>query len=155
MALPQYPLNLTAEETRLSLCLSNPLVHSTALLSRSHLDALGGYSDSISEDYDLWLRTVNSGGKMARLGIPLIGYRFHAKQLSQTQEFRRDYAHHPSLRNELAMLRSAVSSELQLEAGCSNLDDKIRRKLYASKPLLKLEHYGLPPILRSWKNKIK
>jgi glycosyltransferase involved in cell wall biosynthesis len=59
--------------------------HSTAMLRRSAIDAVGGYRSEFihSEDLDLWLRLAETG-KLANLPEPVLFYRLHEKSVSQT-----------------------------------------------------------------------
>ncbi len=150
--LPQYPITLNHRITRIALSIANPLVHSTGLFRRKSILDLGGYSDSVSEDYELWLRLVNNGRKIGRLGTPLAAYRFHEKQLSQNPEFQNQALKHPALREQLLILRQDLSEEILGGYTEADFVDEMKSVLYVLKPSLRLEHYGLPPFLRRWKN---
>lgn len=154
--LPQYPIALSPEQVELALCLANPLVHSTMFGRKSSIRKVGGYSDSLSEDFDLWLRMVASGMRLRRLAIPLICYRFHAKQASQAEGFNQVVASHPTLQKSKHKALEAVAKRHRLEKlSPTSLDMELRSKLYNSRPLLRFEHAGLPEPLRRWKNRRK
>lgn len=154
--LPQYPIALSNEETELALCLSNPLVHSTMFGRKTSVKKAGGYSDSLSEDYDLWLRMIASGMRLRRVAIPLICYRFHVNQASQAEGFNEVVASNPTLRDSRRKALAAVANKHGFDnSSPTSLERELRSKLYDSRPLLRLEHAGLPEPLRRWKNRSK
>ena len=154
--LPQYPVSLTHEQVELSLCLGNPLVHSTMFGRTKTLLQVGGYSDSLSEDYDLWLRLVAHGATMRRLALPLILYRFHPNQASQADGFDELVASNPTLQVSKQRLVEMVARKNSLPAAeTQGLEDALRLKLYQAQPLMQLEHAGLPEPLKRWKNRKK
>jgi glycosyltransferase involved in cell wall biosynthesis len=59
-----------------------PAAHSTMMLRRSALDAVGGYDASRTTllDYDLWLRLAERGAVLARIDVPLGYHRLHPGQ---------------------------------------------------------------------------
>lgn len=154
--LPQYPIALSPRQVELALCLGNPLVHSTMFGRREAIREAGGYSDSLSEDYDLWLRMVAADMSLKRLAIPVILYRFHAGQASQVEGFNATVSSNPTLRESK---RKAVDSVLARNGlgSSKSLDSRaeLRSKLYESRPLMRLEHAGLPEPIRRWKNRKK
>lgn len=152
--LPQVPLTLSGESLRLALALSNPLVHSTALLRRSVIASIGGYSDAKSEDYDLWLRMELAGYKMFRTGLPLLCYRFHPLQVSQEANFMKNVMSDKTLSSSLFSLRSQLAkAEFGSPSWNDEIEARLRQRLYSLSPFLKVEHAGLPRFLRKWKNK--
>lgn len=70
-------------DIRRGLEISNCVIHPSVMIRRSALERLGGYDESITyaQDYDLWLRLVESG-KIANLPEPLLRYRIHSGQIS-------------------------------------------------------------------------
>ncbi|MBR5419123.1 glycosyltransferase [Candidatus Saccharibacteria bacterium] len=51
----------------------NPLNHMTVCLKKSAVERAGGYEDMpCMEDYWLWVRLYNTGGKLANIGKPLV-----------------------------------------------------------------------------------
>jgi hypothetical protein len=62
---------------------SNPICHSSVILRKDIVLALGGYRNAFvpSEDYDLWLR-MSERTKLANLHNVLLRYRVHGNQLS-------------------------------------------------------------------------
>lgn len=66
----------------------NPIVHSSAMLRRSALNAVGGYDGArrTHVDYDLWIRLAGAGWRLAVAQAPLV-----AKRLHQGQHFERGH----------------------------------------------------------------
>lgn len=53
-----------------------PLVHPSAMFRREVIRGLGGYADGdFPEDYDLWLRCVHAGRRLAKLNEVLLDWR--------------------------------------------------------------------------------
>lgn len=51
----------------------NPFNHMTVMFRKGKVRELGGYkSESLYEDYGLWVRLIQAGAKTANLGIPLV-----------------------------------------------------------------------------------
>jgi glycosyltransferase involved in cell wall biosynthesis len=65
----------------------NPLVHSSATFKKSALGAETAYRDSEAEEYDLWLRMLNSDLRLYRSALPVVLYRMHPNQASQQPGF--------------------------------------------------------------------
>lgn len=152
--LPQYPIALDSLGLRLALVERNPLVHGTAFIRRKVLIEAGGYSDSKSEDYELWLRLLNAGYSLKRIGLPLILYRFHPTQASQEPGFMQEVLSHPQLQNQLRILRDQVATDLGVGAAWSDAASAmVRSKLNELAPVYRLERAGLPEPLKRWKNK--
>jgi glycosyltransferase involved in cell wall biosynthesis len=85
--IPQVLRAITAERMPIECLGRNPLVHSSATFKRSVLIDVGLYRESEAEEYDLWLRMLNSGYKLYRSSVPAILYRFHKSQASQSPGF--------------------------------------------------------------------
>ncbi|WP_018862249.1 glycosyltransferase [Thioalkalivibrio sp. ALJ3] len=82
------PLRRVAEEHdalvgRLWAC---PFIHPSVMFRRDLIRGVGGYDASLRrrQDYELWFRVAQAGGRFANIGEPLIWYRFnrdtHKKQ---------------------------------------------------------------------------
>ncbi|WP_018140866.1 glycosyltransferase [Thioalkalivibrio sp. ALJ7] len=82
------PLRVVAEEhealmDRLWAC---PFIHPSVMFRRDLIRGVGGYDASLRrrQDYELWFRVAQAGGRFANIGEPLIWYRFnrdtHKKQ---------------------------------------------------------------------------
>ena len=72
----RHPVNWDA--IRLFLMFDNPFVHSSMLLRRDMVTAIGGYSENLErqppEDYELWSR-MSREGKLLNIGETLTAYR--------------------------------------------------------------------------------
>lgn len=95
---PELPLSISVEAMPLHLLIRNPLCHPSLTARRDALERTGGYRDVLAEDYDLWLRAVTRGLRLARSAVPLVGYRRHDRQMSAPAEFSVDAFHQPVLR---------------------------------------------------------
>ena|GEM_PF-1298431 len=64
------------------LLLFNPVIHSSVLMSRAAVVAVGGYCETLQDnlDYDLWVRLAASGYRLGLLNLPLVGKRIHPGQ---------------------------------------------------------------------------
>lgn len=61
----------TSRQIRLALAWGNPIVHTSVMMRRSALEAVGAYTDMQFEDYDLWIRMAESF-PLANLPDPLV-----------------------------------------------------------------------------------
>lgn len=84
------PAPVSPDQARLHLLLENPFAHPTLVARRSALDAIDGYRVTAVEDYDLWLRAAAAGQRLRKLRTPVLAYRRHAGQA--TQSWRSDTA---------------------------------------------------------------
>lgn len=85
---PDAPGHLDGPAVGLSLVLGNSLVHPTLFVRRSTLVRVGQYRDVRAEDYELWMRMVNAGARIARSAVPMILYRKHSGQISSSPRWR-------------------------------------------------------------------
>lgn len=113
--LPHLPIGVDNEQARWLLLLGNPFAHPTMIARKSALQTLGGYGNSISEDYDLWLRAAAAGFKFRRLKRHGLLYRIHPGQYTKQKNFESLVKGDPSLREARRAL------ELQLNEGRSDL----------------------------------
>jgi len=61
----------------------SPVAHPSAVLRRELLERLGGYREAgWPEDYDLWLRLLESGGRIAKVESLLYFWREHGDRLT-------------------------------------------------------------------------
>jgi hypothetical protein len=77
----RHPLD--DSQLRAAILRYNPICHSSVILRKEIVLALGGYRRTFepSEDYDLWLR-MSERSKLANLHNVLVRYRIHGNQLS-------------------------------------------------------------------------
>lgn len=81
---PSLPAGESApvRDVTASVAYGNSIVHSSVMMRRDALLAVGGYDASRSGqfDYDLWVRLVAAGYRLGFLEAPLAGKRFHDNQ---------------------------------------------------------------------------
>jgi glycosyltransferase involved in cell wall biosynthesis len=60
----------------------NPVTHSSALMRRSAVDAVGGYDNSLRThlDYDLWIRLAANRWRLGAVGPRMVAKRLHSGQ---------------------------------------------------------------------------
>jgi glycosyltransferase involved in cell wall biosynthesis len=86
----QYPTN--SDNCFLALFDSNPLVHPAVMMRKSAIQNLPYiYAEELNaaEDYDLWVR-MSTSFKIDNVAEPLLKYRLHAAQLSNTRRIEED-----------------------------------------------------------------
>lgn len=77
---------VTPEQIALNLWIESPLPHPTVMMRREVYDGVGGYRDlQWPEDYDLWLRMLRAGVRMAKISEPLVLWRDHPTRASRVQ----------------------------------------------------------------------
>jgi glycosyltransferase involved in cell wall biosynthesis len=69
---------------------ANPMVHSSVMMRRTVLEALGGYDErlSVAQDYDLWMRMAGVT-RLANISEPLVVRRLIARRVSVTRDTAR------------------------------------------------------------------
>jgi len=85
--LPQTPFSIKVNHSAKFLAIENPFVHPTMVARKSSILALGGYRDTVGEDYELWLRASLAGLKIAKLRGFGVLYRLHAGQMTSHSNF--------------------------------------------------------------------
>jgi hypothetical protein len=72
---------LTPDEHAHARFIESPLCHPSIVVRRSLLERIGGYREQDGpEDYELFLRAVSHGGRLAKLPEVLLSWRQHAGQ---------------------------------------------------------------------------
>jgi glycosyltransferase involved in cell wall biosynthesis len=85
---PNAPIPIRPEEFPSALLFHCPVYQSSFAARRSAFDAAGGYLPMrYGPDYELFLRLAHSGARMARLGRPLIAYRYSAGQVTRRKDY--------------------------------------------------------------------
>lgn len=79
---PQPCIRLQSNQITDLMVLANPFVHGSMTVRLSTINSLGGYSNTSSEDFDLWLRARMSGKKFVRVASYGLLYRNHPLQTS-------------------------------------------------------------------------
>jgi cellulose synthase/poly-beta-1,6-N-acetylglucosamine synthase-like glycosyltransferase len=87
----------------------NQFVHSSVMIRRSILVALGGYHEAAPrEDYELWLRISMIAG-IDNIPKPLVKYRIHSTQNSRASKSAKDLATaHQFIREQRAKLCASI-----------------------------------------------
>jgi glycosyltransferase involved in cell wall biosynthesis len=74
----------TPDAIRAALFVESPIAHPSAVVTRSALDAVGGYRDTGGpEDYDLWMRLLLRGYRAGKVGAVLLAWRDSPQRLSR------------------------------------------------------------------------
>jgi glycosyltransferase involved in cell wall biosynthesis len=75
----------SAADVERDLLVESPLVHPAAAIRRDALDRAGGWRDGpFPEDYDLWLRLAEAGGRLANVPRRLLDWRESPGRLTRT-----------------------------------------------------------------------
>lgn len=153
--LPQYPFSLDNHQARLALLVANPFVHSSMTGRLDAIRSVGGYSSSLSEDYDLWLRLAGTGFQLRRTGLPLVAYRFHSTQESQGDNFmERVWSSEKLVDSYLSFAKQVFPGQISNQTDEARIQSAKLAKdaLYEMKPSMRHEHAGLPQVMKRWKN---
>lgn len=127
---PYIPPAYEAEDTVVAFLKGCPWPIHAALVRRSVLDAVSGFSERYfsSMDYDLWLRILAHTGNIVRVPEVLAYYRWHGtgqisatrwKQILNAVQVRRDFVrHYPEMVKHLShkTLNTLVDGQLLSEA---------------------------------------
>lgn len=116
--LPHLPIGVDNEQARWLLWLGNPFAHPTMIARKSAIESLGGYRNSISEDYDLWVRAAAAGFKLRRLRRHGLLYRIHPGQHTQQKNFG------PLVKSDPLLREARRALELELNDGRSDSDEE-------------------------------
>ncbi len=85
---PNAPIPIHPDEFPSALLFHCPVYQQSSTARRSAVDRAGGYRPMrYGQDYELFLRLAESGAKMARLGIPVIAYRFSPSQVTRRADY--------------------------------------------------------------------
>ncbi|MGE4551253.1 MAG: glycosyltransferase [Opitutales bacterium] len=75
---------LLPEDLALSRFVESPLAHPSVVFRKELVESLGGYGEGVfPEDYELWLRWMESGVRMQKLPEALLKWRDHGERLSR------------------------------------------------------------------------
>ena len=78
---------LTSEDIDLYRFVESPFIHPSVMFRRELPEALGAYRDGdFPEDYELWLRWLEGGVRMAKIEGTLLGWRERAGRLTRTDQ---------------------------------------------------------------------
>lgn len=129
----------------------NPISHTSVIMRRKALEAVGGYNESRKNlfDWDLYIRLAASGHRIARLPVPLIAKRRHPNQFFESKR-RLNYVY-SSLRLQiqaifllgksmLSVLSLPVLFVYRLLPGNIRMAARRRLKLTLNSPPHQLKH---------------
>ncbi len=75
----------TSEEIQIERFVESPFAHPSVMFRRKLVGEHGGYRDgAFPEDYELWLRWMDAGVRMARIDFPVLRWNDPPKRLSRT-----------------------------------------------------------------------
>jgi glycosyltransferase involved in cell wall biosynthesis len=78
---------VSPEEHDRSIFVESPICHPSTMIRRNALDAVGGFRDGpFAEDYDLWLRFIAHGFRIAKVPRVLFRWRIHDKNVTVRDE---------------------------------------------------------------------
>ena len=101
----------TPADVARELLVESPLVHPAAAIRRAALERVGGWRDGpFPEDYDLWLRLAEGGGRLANLPEVLLDWRESPSRATR-RDPRYALARHVALK--AAFLRRTVLARAQ------------------------------------------
>ncbi|HVH43172.1 MAG TPA: glycosyltransferase [Labilithrix sp.] len=68
-----------------SMFVESPVCHPSTMIRRAALDSVGGFQEGpFAEDYDLWLRLVEAGWRIAKVPRVLFRWRIHGQNVTWT-----------------------------------------------------------------------
>lgn len=106
---PDIPGPIGTTAAPLHLATASCMCHPTLFARRSALQE-NYYRNVAAEDYDLWLRLVAEGLRVARDPLPAIKYRLHSAQVSQSKEWKDWRAADSADDESLSAYRDALST---------------------------------------------
>ncbi len=108
--IPHYPVALEPREFGAVALHQNPGFHPAALFRRSAFNEVGGYRESVAEDYDLWLRLLHAGKDIRRGLLPVTIYRHHEHQATASSDWEQRVSDDPLIREAKRQLEEGFSS---------------------------------------------
>ena len=126
---PGIPFELTSENSKIALCLYDPFVNSTMMARKTTLMDLSGYEETVSEDYELWVRAAISGIKLVKLNYYGAIYRVHDKQMTNDAIWKANLLNDSKLNNSLSRLRSTIApNSTDLNEQIKHIENLLRKK---------------------------
>jgi glycosyltransferase involved in cell wall biosynthesis len=126
--LPQFAYRIPTDLAPYFLQIVNPFVQSTMVANKKTLLDVGGYLDSISEDYELILRLARKKLRLERTSSYGVLYRVHPSQLSSQTNFQSKVDNDPLVQAGIENLRSQLKSE-DVEHGVGRSEVEIEKFL--------------------------
>jgi glycosyltransferase involved in cell wall biosynthesis len=87
LILGSVPYPTSAQKCKKRMFYQSPIPHPAVMFRKKEVIALGGYREQIPEDWDLWVRFIETS-KILNLNSPVINYRIHNGQLSRTSMYQ-------------------------------------------------------------------
>lgn len=112
--IPQFPYSLNPRTSLLASALRNPFVNSTSVFRKAAFTRTGGCSESIAEDYELFLRAQVQGFKFIVLRSFLVMYRVHKDTHTGQPNFKLRVARDELLNRAIRSHREFVSEKFGL-----------------------------------------
>jgi hypothetical protein len=104
---------VTPEAVARDLYVEAPLVHPAAAIRRDALERVGGWREGpFPEDYDLWLRLAEAGGRLTNLPATLLGWRESPGRATRTDP-RYALARHVALKAD-ALARGPLAGRTEV-----------------------------------------
>lgn len=119
------PSGIDPVDFGLHLLLTNPVAHSTLLARREAIEAVGGYRELPTEDYDLWLRMATNGARLRRLPLPGLAYRVHPGQITASAQWRRSSWLDPRIASAYAALSEQLLGTPARRITSLSVDDSL------------------------------
>jgi glycosyltransferase involved in cell wall biosynthesis len=126
--LPQFAYRIPPDLAPYFLQIVNPFVQSTMVANKKTLLDVGGYLDSLSEDYELILRLARKKLRLERTSSYGVLYRVHPSQLSSQTNFQSKVDNDPLVQAGIENLRSQLKSE-DVEHGVGRSEVEIEKFL--------------------------
>lgn len=120
----------------------NSLIHPSVMMRTEMIRKIGGYSENcmVAQDYDLWIRILESGGQLANLEEELIKLRVHENSVSQTKA-------QSQIQQAIQIQKRAIFHFLKIRV--SNRELEALRKFYQNNDLDSLIDRVLLKIFRA------
>ena len=147
-----YPVSLSADLAPSVLTYRNPFIHSTAVFRREAVIVGELYEDVLAEEYLLWVRMALRGVSLFRSPLPVIGYRLHRGQVSNSADFYQNSEKCPILNSERELLAKKIFGELRVEpCASSNKIDYLRQIVLSQSIGIRFEEQFLAALKRRLK----
>lgn len=139
--LPNYPVALGTLEFREISKFRNPGFHPASAFRKSLVEELGGYRNSLAEDYDLWLRALAAGHSFRRGLVPVLIYVHHEKQATASEGWEERVARDSKVIESMETLRDSFGLTSQEQRA-------VFSKLFLRQPIARLEFRDIEKKIR-------
>jgi glycosyltransferase involved in cell wall biosynthesis len=124
--IPQFPYALDPKTSLLASALRNPFVNSTSVFRKAAFVQTGGCSESIAEDYELFLRAQIQGFKFIVLRSFLVMYRLHNNIHTGQPDFKSKVSKDELLNKAIHRHRQFVTVKFGLDPLSPNVVNQIQ-----------------------------